>query len=168
MSKKYQMWQKCWDYSITRPSIHMLSNNIWLSHQSIPSELSIEFRMQKSEKKKCQKYDLCEWYQNLVKNWTTPALFCVSQIHCHGLNLEFLGTCYTLSLLMITNILPTRFSAPKEGEFILSKILVKSTDMQVPGASSLELWLRTCLIWTSITWHHFTLTRTEWCWNISP
>ena len=49
-------------------------------------------------------------------------------------DLEFLGTCYTFSLLKITDNLQARFSAPKGGEFHLSKILLKSTDLHVHAA----------------------------------
>ena len=45
--------------------------------------------------------------------------------------LEFLGTCHTFSLLEITDNLQARFSAPKGGEFHLSKILLKSTNLHL-------------------------------------
>ena len=94
--------------------------------------------------------EICHMWMapKLSWNWTTPAVFCVTQIRCHGReatetleDLEFLGTCYTFSLLEITDNLQARFSAPKGGEFHLSKILLKSTNLQVHAAE----WSVTCV-----------------------
>lgn len=49
-------------------------------------------------------------------------------------DLEFLGTCHTFDLLNIRNNLEARFTGPKEGEFIVTKILLKSTEPQVQTA----------------------------------
>jgi len=49
-------------------------------------------------------------------------------------DLKFLGTCHTFNLLNIRNNLEARYTGPKEGEFIVTKILLKSTEPQVQTA----------------------------------
>jgi len=49
-------------------------------------------------------------------------------------DLKFLGTCHTFNLLNIRNNLEARYTGPKEGEFIVTKILLVSTEPQVQTA----------------------------------
>merc|ERR1719510_2459406 len=48
-------------------------------------------------------------------------------------DLKFLGTCFTFDLVNIRD-LQAKYTGPKKGEFIVTKILLKSTELQIQAS----------------------------------